>query len=438
MGGKISIRKSARFALFRLIEWSTGVLKGHETKAPEHHLGEVNFAREDNFIWVFVSTLGELNAIRPFLIEFLDHRDTGNAVFLTDHPHYKDSILKIFPDAVIIDHGMEGRVESFIREFPPKCFFLAEIPCILSDAPCRFSYRVLYAMKKINVPCIVLNAWLYDGRPSCTMDRIEKRLLHNDYLDLIDLFTTQNEAVREGILAAGGSAQKVVVTGNIKFDVLDPGATLPHPQSDLNELIKVLRACGRPIITSGCVTNIAEQEYVLDAFKLVVTQAPDALLILAPRHPENIERMLKLAELLNERHLSHVFRTRQQSYDMSGINVLVLNTLGELIHMYEVAEVCFVGLNHNVLEPIALGKPVVVTSGWEESFPSYPVYVETKKHGLIYEADNRKHLAQLFLDLIQSSENDELQEAILSKIRVMQGATQRNLELVNEIIITHD
>jgi len=266
------------------------------------------------------------------------------------------------------------------------------------------------------------------------MDRIEKILLHNDYLDLIDVFTAQTKAVRDGILAAGGRAEKVVVTGNIKFDALVPGATLPQPQSDLNELMEVLRVCSRPIITSGCVTNISEQEYVLDAFKLVIEQAPDALLILAPRHPENDERMAKLAELLETRKLPHAFRTRQQSFDMSGVSVLVLDTLGELVHMYGVADVCYVGLNHNVLEPLALCKPVVVTPGWKESFPSYPVYVETKKHELVYEADNLENLVRLLLELMRQSENDDLREAIISRVKSLRGATQKNMELTKDTL----
>jgi 3-deoxy-D-manno-octulosonic-acid transferase len=270
------------------------------------------------------------------------------------------------------------------------------------------------------------------------MDRIEKKLLNSDYLDLIDLFTAQTRTVRNGILAAGASAEKVVVTGNIKFDALDQGVTLPQPQDSLGELLTAVSTSERLIITAGCVTNIAEQEYVLDAFKLVIEQVPDALLILAPRHPENIDRMLQLADLLADRNLSHVFRTQQQSYDMSGVSVLVLDTLGELVHMYGVAQVCFVGLNHNVLEPLSLGKPVVVTPGWEKSFPSYPVYIETKKSGLIYESDNREGLAKLFLDLLQHSKDGGFQATIMRRVQGLKGATQRNLELVNEVLFAYE
>ena len=112
---------------------------------------------------------------------------------------------------------------------------------------------------------------------------------------------------------------------------------------------------------------------MLNAFDVVLRQLPSALLILAPRHPEVKDRMTKLRTMLAERRLQYAFRSEMGDVPIPGaLNCLVLDTMGELKDFYAAGTIAYVGLNHNVLEPIAYGKPVVVTPGWEPVYPKLP------------------------------------------------------------------
>lgn len=432
------ILTSARFHLFQVIEWVVNGLQRTPTAILQHHfpvLFEGKDHRQDSdksYLWVFASTIGELNAIQPFLIEFLAGRATDNLVILTDHPHYSDAFLRVFPQAVIIDHGLYGKIDAELNYFPPYMFFLAEIPCLLSDAPCRFSYRVVYQIKRRDVPVVAVNGWLYGGKPSCRMDVIQQKLLHKDYLRVLDLVIVQTDEVREDLLKAGANPEKVVVTGNTKYDALDLREEQWIPPDALKPLIEEIKNSGRPIITAGCVTNISEQEFVLDAFKEALKKIPDALLVLAPRHPENINRMAQLANLLQQRSLTFSLRSIYKNNSLLPVSVLVLDSIGELKYLYAIANICFVGVNHNVLEPLAAGKPVIVTSSWEKTYPSYPIYRQTLGANLVVETCDTINLTRFLVDsLIDQDQNHviSMQEKI-RELNSFQGVSMKNLEIL--------
>jgi 3-deoxy-D-manno-octulosonic-acid transferase len=263
------------------------------------------------------------------------------------------------------------------------------------------------------------------------MDAIEKFILGDAYLSAIDLFTAQTEEVREQLIALGVEPAKVEVTGNIKFDALNLEAGKWLPPAGLKPLLKAIKTSGRPVIVAGCVTNISEQDFVLDAFQLVLKQFPEALLVLTPRHPENNERMAQLSEMLDKRKLGFSFRSKYEEGELSGTSVLVLDTMGELKYMYAAADVCFVGLNHNVLEPLAANKPVIVTHGWEKSYPSYPVYEATKQSGLVVEVVTPDELAYMLIKQLNSPQTVS-EKVAKTRLQLIQGASEHNIKLVNQ------
>lgn len=419
-----------RWWIFDWIDRCTAFFGGAKSGAKIQHLPKSPVSNFDKgtVLWVYASTIGEIHAVHPLLTALLSKQEFQQLVILTDHTHYTDAYLKAFPKAVIVEHGLDGRVAPILEMFPPRLFLIAEIPCLLSDAPCRFSYRVLREMKRHQTPVVVVNGWLYGEQPSCRMDSLEREWFHAAYLNAIDLFLVQNQDVYAGLCQAGADSHKICVTGNLKFDALkldQPHQRLPE---DLQPLLNELKQSGRPCVVAGCITNISEQEYVLDAFAQILETHPDALLVLAPRHPENANRMQRLSELLAERHLTCQLRSSYELGDELTAAVLVLDTMGELRHLYAVSDVSYVGLNHNVLEPLALGKPVVVGEGWEPAYPSFPVYRLSMTEGLIEESYSVAHLAKLFKSLLNEKPVDSM-----SRLKVLEqlgGVTQIDLKKI--------
>ena len=423
-----SLVASVKWALFRLIERLSD-LRGNSANGA---LALRMPAQPMASMWVFVSTIGELNAIDPLLRDVVARCPGLTLVLISEHTHYRDSYLARYPAAEFcVTRGHSHDAATLATHYPPRLLIVAEIPCWPSDAPCRFSFAFLRAAQRARARIALVNAWLYRYPPPSRMDAIERRLFQRDYLRAFDAIGVQTDEMRAQMLAAGADAARMVVTGNIKFDAMQQPDWSPT-QARSPVMLGALLACGRPTVISGCVTNFAEQQMVLDAFATLRAHHPTALLILAPRHPEVRERMTVLSEYLAERLLPALFRSSLADEAIAAdCACLVLDTMGELRDFYAAATVAHVGVDHNVLEPMGYGKPVTVTTGWNETYPSFPVYRLLIESQALIEVTSADKLAELWRALIeqpgQYADRVQRNEAALAQAR---GAVQRHLELL--------
>ena len=116
----------------------------------------------------------------------------------------------------------------------------------------------VYELKRRGIPVCLVNGWLYGGKPSSFVDRIERALFGREYLRLLDLVTVQNDDVRSVLVRCGVDPSRVVVTGNAKFDAM---ATEPWtPRGKRSErLLRGMVESSRPCLVAGCVTDLADQ-----------------------------------------------------------------------------------------------------------------------------------------------------------------------------------
>jgi 3-deoxy-D-manno-octulosonic-acid transferase len=169
----------------------------------------------------------------------------------------------------------------------------------------------------------------------------------------VDVFLMQGEAHARRVTDMGAPPERVKVTGNLKFDSLGEART-PEP---LARLI----GSGGPLWVAGS-TVAGEEPLVLQALREVRRREPAARLLLAPRHPERFGEAAAIVEAAGFR----VARRTALLRPWADEDVLVLDTLGELAQVYPLATVVFVGGSlvpaggHNVLEPAAAGKAVIV------------------------------------------------------------------------------
>lgn len=220
----------------------------------------------------------------------------------------------------------------------------------------------------------------------------------------------QTESVRQELIRLGGEGEKIKVGGNIKFDSLSDASV--QVRDDVSKLIlTTFTAAKYPVIVAGCVIDILEFELLLGAYLQLLEKRPDVRLVLAPRHPENNVQMLDLRKLLSNSEVAFCFKSEQSceilEQRLNSLQVLVLDTIGELRGYYSCGDVCYVGRDHNILEPLAFGKPVVVSGEWETTYPSYPVYEVTKKENLIREVDNVQLMEASFDALLEATGVEE-------------------------------
>jgi 3-deoxy-D-manno-octulosonic-acid transferase len=177
----------------------------------------------------------------------------------------------------------------------------------------------------------------------------------------VDRFCMQSEESARRIVELGADRERVTVTGSLKFDSLElPGVT--SGDRGRNRVLRYFRMSpGRPVIIAAS-TLKGEEEPVLEAFQRVRATWGNALLIVAPRKPERFDEVERLARRAGWR----VSRRTELPVDSEPrVDVVVLDTIGELAQLYQVATAVFVGGSlvdaggHNILEPAVFGKPIV-------------------------------------------------------------------------------
>jgi len=224
-------------------------------------------------------------------------------------------------------------------------------PAVLTLVETELWPNLLHGCARAGIPVVVIN-----GRLSERLMTRYRRLrgLYGPLLARLARVGAQSEQDASRFVELGLAPSAVVVTGNVKYDLAPATAAGQHVARGL---------CvdpGRPVLVAGS-TREGEEALILDACAEVRRVHPDLLLILAPRHPA---RMEPVARLLQARGL-RVARCSQPGATADGHDVVLVDVLGLLASLYELAWVAFVGGTlvpiggHNLLEPALAGRPVV-------------------------------------------------------------------------------
>ncbi len=428
-----------RWALFRALEMLSDLrgnvaTQGSAIEAP---------GTPQPALWIYVSTIGELNACEPLLREVLRALPHLRPVLITEHAHYRAAYAARYPQASIcITRGHSRDAALLARRFPPRLLLVAEIPCLPSDAPCRFSFAFVRAAAQAGARLVLANGWLYDYTAASRMDALERRWFERSFVRAFHLICMQHAPGRQRLLAAGADPARVVVTGNLKFDAVQSARAAPLPARS-PALLASLQRAARPTVVAGNLTRDDELQQVLDAFVQLRATHPAALLVLAPRHPEVPRNLEQLRTALAARSLRAEYRSELGDVALPGGNsdlpggnaaqpghpdALVLDTMGDLRDFYAAATVAHVGVDHNVLEPLAFDKPVTVCPGWNATYPSYPVYTLLSAAGGLLRADSAAALAAHWLACVGDAALRERQAAHTARVLAdAAGATARHL-----------
>ncbi|HEX8148726.1 MAG TPA: 3-deoxy-D-manno-octulosonic acid transferase [Pyrinomonadaceae bacterium] len=253
----------------------------------------------------------------------------------------------------------------------------------------------------------------------------------------LSLAAVQTEGDAERLSALGVAPGRLRVTGNVKFDIEETPA-LPLTE----ELRRRFRIGGdRPLVAAAS-THAPEERVVLEAFKLLDSEAKRPRLLVAPRHPE---RFGEVAALLEASGLAWARRTDEPRESDKECDVILLDSIGELRAVYPLAEVVFVGGSvapvggHNVLEP-ALDARAVVTGPHTSNFKSV-VAALLERDALVELPDAReprdaaralaRAVGGLLGDEVRRRRTGERARAVLEENR---GATARTVELLAPLL----
>jgi len=177
----------------------------------------------------------------------------------------------------------------------------------------------------------------------------------------VDRFCMQSDESARRIVELGADQSKVTVTGSLKFDSLEMPAVVSHGKPRERVLRFFRLSPNRVVLVAGSTVR-GEEPAVLKAFSRLKGASPSALAILAPRQPERfgeVERLARDSGFVTARRSDLPIDTEPRA------DVVVLDTIGELAQLYQLATVVFVGGSlvdhggHNILEPAVFGKPIL-------------------------------------------------------------------------------
>lgn len=296
-------------------------------------------------IWVHAVSVGEVLAISQLVGEFRK-ADPESQVFVSTttatgqqlaRQRFGENRVFFMP----LDFGFTLR--PYLRALQPGLLILAET---------EFWPNLLHLAKRGGAKVAIVNARISDR----SFPRYRRfAWFFRRVLADVDLFLAQTEGDARRLREIGAPAERVQVSGNLKFDI-----RLSARSALVDDL---RRAIGQdtPVIVCGSTTE-GEEEILLAAFQQVLRQHPAAVMILAPRHPERFDRV---AGLISSSGIP-VFRRSAWNAEsrLSGC-VFLLDSVGELASVYALASVAFVGGSlapiggHNILEPAQHGVAVV-------------------------------------------------------------------------------
>ena len=302
-------------------------------------------------IWVHAVSVGEVLAARP-IVAGLKARYPSLRVFLSTTTMSGQKLARSVSDADAVFYfpfDFTFIVRKTLNLVKPRLLVMVET---------EIWPNLLRECRRRNVRTALVNGRI--SPRSFPRYRIIRPFMRRVLGD-IDRFCVQSEETARRLGKLGADASRVTVTGSLKFDSLDPSTA---PGRGRERVVRFFRISqGRLVFVAGS-TSKGEEEAVIRAFNRVrTTQAGNnALLILAARHPE---RFADVERLCQREGLSTKRRSDLPIDSEPRVDAVILDTIGELAQLYQIATAVFVGGSlvpaggHNILEPAVHGRPII-------------------------------------------------------------------------------
>ncbi|GHA13586.1 lipid IV(A) 3-deoxy-D-manno-octulosonic acid transferase [Oceanisphaera arctica] len=398
--------------LLGLLYWPKQGKPGFGRRWPEH-LGLVPTSRQENPVWLHAVSVGEMVAATP-LIKAIKAEHPELPILVTTTTRTGADQAEKLGD--LIEHryaplDFPWAISLFLRRVRPRALLIMET---------ELWPNWLTACGRKQLPVMVLNARL----SARSADKYKQfhgifRLLSAN----ISYIACQHRDDADRFADLGLCHEKLSVTGSIKFDI-DYDDEVRRQGQALREQL----GTRRPVWIAAS-THEGEDEQLLTAHRELLQRLPQALLMLVPRHPQ---RFVQVAELVTRQGFTLSRRTLPAS--AAPTQVYLGDTMGELPVMLAAADVAFIGGSlierggHNLLEPAALGKPVLTGPSF---FNFSDITHQLVDAGGARVVTNDNELAQQLAALLDSpAQGAQMGAQALNVVRANQGALLRTLSAI--------
>ncbi|KEQ19486.1 lipid IV(A) 3-deoxy-D-manno-octulosonic acid transferase [Endozoicomonas numazuensis] len=374
-------------------------------------------------IWIHSVSVGEAIASAPMVKALMGHYPNHQFVITTMTPTGSERVRKIYGDSVYhvyCPYDLPDVQNRFLNRIHPQMALMMET---------ELWPNTIAACKARNIPVVIVNARLSEksSRGYAKLGSLTRKMMQN-----IHQVACQNENDGERFRQLGLPNEHLTITGSVKFDLsvddeINKSAALLKSswESGLGHKAQILIAAS---------THDGEDKPVLDAFKTILKKRPDTLLLLVPRHPERFNSVFELSKSQGLNTIRH----SQATETSPDTQVIIGDTMGELMKLYATSDIAFVGGSliknggHNMLEPAALGVPVL-------SGPSVYNFTDISQQledaGGMRTIQNSEQLAAAVTELLaDDAARKKMGSQAQAFVEGNKGALQKLLKLVTETI----
>jgi len=334
----------APFVLLRLV-WRGLRAPAYLRRWPER-FGYIEPPLGERVIWLHAVSVGEAQAAEPVIRALLERYPAYSILVTTVTPTGSAHVASMFGDDVAhvyAPYDLPGAVSRFLDRVQPQLAIVMET---------ELWPNLFHGCQRNGIPLLLINA-----RLSQKSERGYLRVssLVSQTLGCVERIAAQGKQDAARFIRLGADPGRVMVSGNLKFE-----QRIPPSLVERAEVMRREWGVQRAVLVAAS-THEGEDELLLDAFGDVRREVDNCLLVLVPRHPERFE---SVADLCRSRGLNTVLRS-QRVPCAAETDVFVGDSMGELLLFYAAADVAFVGGSlvrhggHNLLEPAAVGIPVV-------------------------------------------------------------------------------
>ncbi len=302
-------------------------------------------------VWVHAVSVGEVQASAALVTTLRERYPSIPVVVTTLTPTGAERARTLFKDLAqvrYIPFDLPGAVRRFFRRVQPRLAVIFET---------ELWPNLYHECGRRRIPLVLASARI-SPRSVSRYRRLGS--LFRDSLSRGVVVAAQGEGDADRFVSLGADPDKTHVTGNIKFDF-----SVPFDLPERGRRLRELYADSRPMWVAGS-THAGEEEIIVEAHRIVRGTHPRALLVLVPRHPPRFDEVAHGLQRANIRFVRRSQRVGERAgAAAASADVLLVDTLGELLDFYAAADVAFVGGSlvpiggHNLLEPAALGLPIL-------------------------------------------------------------------------------
>jgi 3-deoxy-D-manno-octulosonic-acid transferase len=298
-------------------------------------------------IWIHAVSVGEARAAVPLINALSKQYPAADVLVTTMTPTGSAEVTRQLGDRVMhcyIPYDLSWSVNRFIEQIRP---------CLILTMETEIWPNLFHSCNSRGIPVIIANARMSE---SSMRGYLRFQGLTRDTLEQVSLIAAQSRADARRLRRMGAPADRIHVTGSIKFEI-----KLPASLREAAESLRRDFGSMRPVWIAAS-THDDEEKQMLVALRELKRSFPDLLLLLVPRHPE---RFAPVARVSRRDGYNTVLRSELNGPVTDDIDVVVADSMGELLKLYAASDVAFVGGSlvpvggHNVLEACAVGLPVV-------------------------------------------------------------------------------